>query len=76
MRDDVERNPLNYFLIKSLSEELVYVVLTSVVKFTKKQEIKNEKKSRQTFKELLRQKEKATLNDIKLRSSTVKQRRQ
>ncbi len=52
MRDDVERNPLNYFLIKSLSEELVYVVLTSVVKFTKKQEIKNEKKSRQTLKEL------------------------
>jgi hypothetical protein len=50
MRDDVEKNPLNYFLIKSLSEELVYVVLTSIVYFNNVQEKKHFEQQRCTIK--------------------------
>ncbi len=74
MRDDVERNPLNYFLIKSLSEELVYVLLTSIVSFTQIQEDKTLNRQRHTIKQLERLKDRETLATSKFRSSTFKQK--
>lgn len=74
IRDDVERNPLNYFLIKSLSEELVYVLLTSIVHFTNIQEFKTTSRERQTIKKIDRLKEKESLETSKFRSSTFKQK--
>jgi hypothetical protein len=76
MRDDVERNPLNYFLIKSLSEELVYVLLTSIVSFTQIQEDKTLNRQRHTIKQLERLKDRETLATSKFRSSTFKQKDQ
>jgi hypothetical protein len=72
IRDDVERNPLNYFLIKSLSEELVYVLLTSIVHFTNIQESKTMNRQRQTVKLMERLKDRDTLATSKFRSSTFK----
>lgn len=69
MRDDVERNPLNYFLIKSLSEELVYVLLTSIVHFTNIQETKTVNRYRHTIKLMERLKDRETLATSKFRSS-------
>ena len=74
MRDDVERNPLNYFLIKSLSEELVYVLLTSIVHFTNIQENKTVNRERHTVKLMEKLKDRETLATSKFRSSTFKQR--
>jgi len=74
MRDDVERNPLNYFLIKSLSEELVYVLLTSIVSFTQIQEDKTLNRQRHTMKQLERLKDRETLATSKFRSSSFKQK--
>jgi hypothetical protein len=74
MRDDVERNPLNYFLIKSLSEELVYVLLTSIVSFTQIQEDKTLNRQRHTIKQLERLKDRETLATSKFRSSSFKQK--
>jgi hypothetical protein len=76
MRDDVEKNPLNYFLIKSLSEELVYVLLTSIVHFTKIQDEKTVNRQRHTIKVMERLKYRETLANSKFRSSSVRQREQ
>ncbi len=74
IRDDVEKNPLNFFLKKSLSEELVYVVLSSIVNFTNSQEKKTKNREGLIMKQIDRLEEKQTLETREFLSGTFKQK--